>query len=227
MATALIAAAGSGERLGAGGPKALVELAGRPLVCWCLEAFASTPEIERAVVAVPPGRVDALDGLAPDDLELEVVEGGATRAESVRAALGLAATEFVVVHDAARPLVKRPLIEALLAQLEASEDAAGVIAATPVTDTVKRVARGKRRVARTERRDELWAAQTPQVFRTASLRAAHEAAAAEAVEATDDAMLVEQAGEIVLVEPAPGWNLKVTTPEDLRLAELLLGAEAG
>ena len=161
--------------------------------------------------------------LAPDGLELEVVEGGETRAASVAAALAATTSELVAVHDAARPLVTPDLIDTLIARLLESPEADGVIAATPLTDTVKQVARGKRRIARTERRDELWAAQTPQVFHARALREAH--AARPRGEATDDAMLVEQAGGMVLVEPASVWNLKVTTPEDLRVAELLLGLD--
>jgi 2-C-methyl-D-erythritol 4-phosphate cytidylyltransferase len=142
-------------------------------------------------------------------------------------ALKHADTELVIVHDAARPLVSAELIDGLIELLRGSTEVTGVIAATPVTDTVKRVVRGKRRVGRTERRDELWAAQTPQVFRAADLRAAHESPPADGTEATDDAMLIEQAGGVVLVEPASPWNLKVTTPEDLLLAELLLRSRDG
>ncbi len=137
-------------------------------------------------------------------------------------ALGEAESELVVVHDAARPLVSAELIDAVVERLLESAEVDGVIAAAPLTDTVKQIARGKRRIARTERRDELWAAQTPQVFHTQALRAAH--AAPSRGKVTDDAMLIEQAGGIVLVEPAPAWNLKVTTPDDLHVAELLLGA---
>ena len=181
----------------------MVELAGRPLVAWCLDAFADASSVERAIVAAPPDRLDAIAELAPAGLELEVVEGGGTRAQSVVNALQHAETELVLVHDAARPLVTPELIDALVELLESTADAAGVISATPVTDTVKRVVRGKRRVKRTERRDELWAAQTPQVFRAAELRAAHESPPADGTEATDDAMLIEQAGGVVLVEPGP------------------------
>lgn len=198
-----------------------MELAGRPLIAWCLDAFAAATAIERAVVAAPAAHLEQISGLAPAGLELEAVSGGATRADSVAAALEHAETEIVVVHDAARPLVTSALIEQLIEVLAAAGGAAGVIAARPLTDTVKRVKRGKREVARTERRDELWAAQTPQVFRVEALRGAHDASSVGG-EATDDAMLVEQAGGLVLVEPGPVDNIKVTTPEDLRLAELLI-----
>jgi 2-C-methyl-D-erythritol 4-phosphate cytidylyltransferase len=210
----------------------MVEVGGRPLLAWSLAAFASAEGVERAIVTAPSGRRAEVRELAPDGLELEVVDGGDTRAESVGRALATVESELVAVHDAARPLVTAELIEAVLRKLDARPDAAGVIAAAPLTDTVKRAReprpargdfeRGGPTVARTESRDHLWAAQTPQAFRTAALREAHEADPQRVAAATDDAMLVEKAGGKVLIEPAPQRNLKVTTADDLRLAELLL-----
>jgi 2-C-methyl-D-erythritol 4-phosphate cytidylyltransferase len=210
-----------------------VDVGGRPLLAWSLAAFASAQGVERAIVAAPSGRWAEVRELAPDGLELEVVDGGDTRAESVGRALAGVESELVAVHDAARPLVTAELIEAVLRRLDARPDAAGVIAAAPLTDTVKRAReprpargdfeRGGPTVAKTESRDHLWAAQTPQAFRTAALRKAHEADPQRLAAATDDAMLVEKAGGKVLIEPAPPRNLKVTTADDLRLAELLLG----
>jgi 2-C-methyl-D-erythritol 4-phosphate cytidylyltransferase len=207
-------------------------VAGRPLLAWSLAAFASAEAIERAIVAAPPGREAEVRELAPDGLELAVVDGGDTRAESVGRALAGVESELVAVHDAARPLVTAELIEAVLRRLDGRSDAAGVIAASPLTDTVKRAReprpargdfeRGGPTVAKTESRDHLWAAQTPQAFRTAALREAHKAAPQRLAAATDDAMLVEKAGGKVLIEPAPLRNLKVTTADDMRLAELLL-----
>jgi 2-C-methyl-D-erythritol 4-phosphate cytidylyltransferase len=234
----VIAAAGSGERLGAGGPKALVELAGRPLAAWCLDAFAAARSVGRAVVAAPPGCEDELGAAigAPSnagELELDIVAGGASRSQSVAAALARVDAELVAVHDAARPLVTAALIDELLAKLESRADAAGVIAAAPLTDTVKRAREprpakggfehGGPTVARTESRDHLWAAQTPQAFRTAVLREAHSIDPQRVAAVTDDATLVERAGGEVLIHPSPAENLKVTTPYDLRLAALLLG----
>lgn len=210
-----------------------MEVAGKPLVRWCLEAFAAAPSVARAVIAAPPDREAELEALAPDGLEVVVVAGGATRADSVGRALELVEAELVAVHDAARPLLTPELIEALVAKLGSRPDAAGVIAAAQLTDTVKRAReprpakgefpRGGPTVARTESRDHLWAAQTPQLFRAEVLRAAHAADPQRLAAATDDAMLVEKAGGKVLIEPAPAENLKVTTPVDMRLAELLLG----
>jgi 2-C-methyl-D-erythritol 4-phosphate cytidylyltransferase len=238
--TAVIAAAGSGERLGAGGPKAFVPLAGRPLVEWSLAAVRATDSVRSIVVACPPGiagsasgdpgRAGALDG---DDLRL--LDGGATRAQSVAHALAAVETELVAIHDAARPLLTPELLEGVVATLEADPEAAGAIAAAPVTDTVKRVGpetRGAFRpydgrnalrvIEATEDRSRLWAAQTPQVFRTAVLREALDVPGEVRNAATDEAMLVEQAGGRVLIHPSSPSNLKVTTPTDLRLAELLL-----
>ena len=208
-------------------------VAGRPLVEWSLDAFRACERVRSIVVAAPPGHGGELAGH-----DLGVVPGGATRAESVANALGAVGTEYVAVHDAARPLLTPQLVEALVADLDAAPEAAGVITAAPVTDTVKRAVKNLSGelstntvsnppfvVERTEDRSELWAAQTPQVFRTEALRQAL-AAAERPREATDEAMLVEWNGGTVLIHPVAGQNLKVTTPLDLRVAELLL-AERG
>jgi 2-C-methyl-D-erythritol 4-phosphate cytidylyltransferase len=230
--TAVIAAAGSGQRLGAGGPKALVPLAGRPMVEWSLAAMRSAESVGSIVVACPRGHAHELD----DDLV--VVDGGATRSQSVVNALAAVEAELVAIHDAARPLLTSELLEGVVATLEADPDAVGAIAATPVTDTVKRTAietkdafwpnRGRNAslvIAETVDRALLWAAQTPQVFRTAALREALEVSEEVRDTATDEAMLVERVGGRVLIHSSSPSNLKVTTPSDLRLAELLLAQQ--
>jgi 2-C-methyl-D-erythritol 4-phosphate cytidylyltransferase len=214
-ATAIVAAAGSGERLGAGEPKALVEVAGRTLLAWGLDALLAAESVGAIVVVLPPGA----NGDLPRGAER--VDGGATRAASVAAGLALVETDLVVIHDAARPFVSQVLVEAVIRRLVDHPDAQGVIAAAAMTDTIKRAAEDGV-IAATEDRETLWAAQTPQAFRTAALRDAYAQAGAAVAGATDEAMLVERAGGTVLIEPAPASNLKVTTPEDLRLAELLL-----
>ncbi len=222
-AAAVIAAAGSGERLGAGGPKALVELAGRPLLTWSVDAFAGAKSTGSAVIAAPPGRErDVEELLGPFDIDARVVTGGETRSESVAAAIAELDADLTVVHDAARPLVTPGMIDAVIADLAGEEDADGVVAATPVSDTIKQVLRG-REVERTLDRSSLWAAQTPQAFRTDALRRAL-ASTALLRQATDDAMLLERIGGRVLLHEAPAANIKVTTELDLRVAELLLGA---
>jgi 2-C-methyl-D-erythritol 4-phosphate cytidylyltransferase len=234
--TAVIAAAGSGERLGAGGPKAFARLAGRPLIEWSLAALRAADSVRSIVVACPPGHQHDFGE------DLVIVDGGATRAQSVANALEAVGTELVAIHDAARPLLTPELLEGVVATLEADPEAAGAIAATPVTDTIKRVARAPgqetraafctpevqnaaRVIEATEDRSRLWAAQTPQVFRTVALREALDVPEEARDAATDEAMLVEAAGGRVLIHPSPPSNLKVTTPTDLRLAELLLAQQ--
>ena len=173
-----------------------------------------------------------------------MVAGGATRAESVSNALAAVGTELVAVHDAARPLVTPELVEALVATLEGDSEADGVIAATPLTDTIKQDPPRRRRdergsispasgasagelvVEATLDRSRLWAAQTPQVFHVGALRKALAVDQERRAAATDEAMLVEAAGGRVLIHPSPPENLKVTTPFDLRVAELLLAGAA-
>jgi|HubBroStandDraft_6_1064221.scaffolds.fasta_scaffold158024_3 2-C-methyl-D-erythritol 4-phosphate cytidylyltransferase len=218
MTVALILAAGRGERLGAGAPKALAALAGRPLLQWSVDALRAVPAIERIVVALPVG-VNAPAGTTG-------VPGGAVRSESVRLALVAAGPgDPVLVHDAARPLLTPQLAERVLAAaLVEGVDAA--IAAAPVTDTVKRVGEGGT-VLETLDRAGLWAVQTPQVFRRAALERALDVPDDLLAQATDDAWLVERTGGRVVVVEAPRENLKVTTPLDLALAELLLGRGVG
>ena len=215
----MIAAAGSGQRLGAGGPKAFVELAGRPMLEWSLDAFRAASTIAEIVVAAPPGEDDRVR-----EQDVVAVAGGEHRSESVANALAVCTKEFVVVHDAARPLVTPGLIDAMVEELAAEEDAAGVIAATPVTDTIKQVG-GEGRVERTLDRSGLWAVQTPQVFRSDALREAL-ADPDSLPDASDDAMLVERAGGRVVIHSTSPDNIKVTTPFDRRVAELLLRERA-
>ncbi len=204
------------------------------MIEWSIDAFRACDQVRSIVVAAPPGHVHDLAG-QPD---LAVVSGGATRARSVANALEAVGTELVAIHDAARPLLTPELVEALIARLDADPGAAGVIAAAPVTDTVKRAASAPLttdevvngalvEVGETLDRSRLWAAQTPQIFRAEALRAALEVDAEVRDAATDEAMLVEAAGGRVLIEPTPIENLKVTTPLDLQVAELLLEHRAG
>jgi 2-C-methyl-D-erythritol 4-phosphate cytidylyltransferase len=216
VAVALIVAAGSGERLGAERPKAFVALAGRPLVEWSVEAVRAVPEIDRVVVALPPGE-EAPRGAVG-------VPGGAVRSASVRAALEAAGeADRVVVHDAARPLAEPDLFVRTLAELDACDCA---VAAAPVSDTVKEADQDGA-VVRTLDRRRLWAVQTPQAFRRAALARALDVDDDVLAAATDDAWLVERAGGRVRVVPAAPENLKVTTSSDLRVAELLLAERSG
>jgi len=223
----VIAAAGSGQRLGAGGPKALVELGGRPLAAWSLAALGEASTVTAAVVAAPPGEVERFEAMvaaAGVPLPVKVVAGGESRSESVSAALAETDAELVVVHDAARPLATADLFDAVVSRLAGDAGCDCAIAAAPITDTVKEVA--DEVVERTLDRSRLWGAQTPQAFRAVRLREALSAADSLA-DATDDAMLVERIGGRVAIHPAPPENIKVTTPLDLRVAGLLLAERSG
>jgi 2-C-methyl-D-erythritol 4-phosphate cytidylyltransferase len=214
MAVALLVAAGRGERLGTGGPKAFVMLGGRPMLEWSIDALSKVDEVERIVVALPPG-VHAPAGTIG-------VPGGAARSHSVRAALREAGdADVVLIHDAARPMVTPAIVQDCLDVL-AAHDCDGAIAAAPVTDTIKE-SRGEE-VVRTLDRSRLWAVQTPQAFTRQALERALDRAEDALADATDDASLVESDGGTVRLVPSPRENLKVTTQLDLRVAELLLAA---
>lgn len=239
LAAALIVAAGSGERLGTGGPKALVELAGRPMYEYSLDACHAAASVGTVVIAVPPGTAAEFSAAVGADApraqngqppalqagvtgtvaSLRLVDGGSTRSHSVAAGLALIDAELVVVHDAARPLVSPDLIDEAVAALEASPEIDAVIAAAPVTDTIKSVG-GSGLVDSTLDRSKLRSVQTPQVFRRAALVAA--IACGDLENATDDASLVESAGGSVAVLDSPSFNIKVTVPEDLAFAEAML-----
>jgi 2-C-methyl-D-erythritol 4-phosphate cytidylyltransferase len=198
-------------------------LAGRPMLAWSLDATRRARSVVAGVVAAPPSHLDAVAelvrGATGDPPAFEVVPGGESRSESVAAALEAVGTEVTLVHDAARPLVTPELIDAVVNDLT-SEGCDGVVAATRATDTVKQASGIE--VERTLDRSMLWAAQTPQAFRTAALRRAISSAKL-AAEATDDAMLVEAMGGRVVLHESPPENLKVTTELELRIAALLLG----
>ncbi len=219
---ALLMAAGRGERMGADRAKCFLPLAGRPLFLYSLATFARLEPTPRLVLVAPPGwEQQAADLCAALPHPPLIVPGGAERAESVRAGLeALAADppELVAIHDAARPLVTLALIAQTFAA--ARQDGAA-LAATPLTDTLKR-AGDDLLVRDTPPRAGLWRAQTPQAFRYDLIRAAHQHAQQHGLPATDDAMLVEALGHSVRICPSSAYNIKVTTPEDLAVAEHLL-----
>jgi 2-C-methyl-D-erythritol 4-phosphate cytidylyltransferase len=208
--------------MGAPEPKALMSLAGRPMLAWSLEALRGSARVEAIVVAAPPGlegRVAEVAGGAAT-----VVPGGDSRAASVREALRAApaGAGLVLVHDAARPLLTAELVDAVLDGVEGAD---GAIAAAPAADTLKRAGEGGL-IEDTVPRQGLWAAQTPQAFHLPTLVAAVEAAdaAGTLAAATDCASLVEAAGGRVRLVESRAPNLKVTTPADATLAEALLRA---
>lgn len=219
----LMLAAGEGQRLGLDVPKALADIAGRPMVCRALERFSTVEGVVEIVVLVPAAArevfASALRGMIVAGVEPRVVVGGKTRQESVR--LGVEAlrssAEIVCVHDAARPLVTTNTISAVVTAGRAT--GAATAAARPV-DSVRQDAGGG--ATRAIDRSTLWLVQTPQAFGSALLRDAHRRAAAAGITATDDASLVEQVcGARVAVVPNDASNLKVTTAGDLACARAL------
>jgi len=203
---AIVVAAGEGRRFGQ--PKQFAVLGGRPVIEWSLEASRS---VARGVVAVVPASFVGTRAIGKT--ADRVMAGGPTRAASVRR--GLAAVpenaEIVVVQDAARPLASPELYRAVVDAIVAGAD--GAVPAVAVADTIKRVRNGH--VVETLDRSELVAVQTPQAFRAAALRRAHE----DEPEATDDAGLLEALGLSVTVVPGEYHNLKLTSPDDLAIAE--------
>jgi 2-C-methyl-D-erythritol 4-phosphate cytidylyltransferase len=215
---AIIVAAGSSRRMG-GVDKLMAPLGGRPVLAHSIAAFASCPAIDDVIVVASKANEAAirtlLGELAP---EARLVLGGSRRRDSVRAGLeALAGCDYVVVHDAARPLVTHALIDAAL---EGAREVGASLCAVPVTDTVKR-SEPSGRVSSTVTREGLWLAQTPQAFRTELLLRAHRAID---IDATDDAALIELLGEPVKLVMGSARNLKITGPEDLALARALLAA---
>ncbi len=219
---ALLVAAGAGERLGIDRPKAFASLGGRPLLAESLDRLDRSPWVDAIVVAAPVGWEEPVILLAEELAATKVVScvtGGATRADSVRAALADVPEDalVVLVHDAARPLLDDAVIGRLLAPLADGFD--GVVPAVPIPDTVKRVDGSV--VVETLDRDDLVGAQTPQAFLAPSLRRAF---AGDLSTATDCASLVERAGGRVAVVDGDSRLLKVTTASDLALVELLLSS---
>jgi 2-C-methyl-D-erythritol 4-phosphate cytidylyltransferase len=219
----LIAAAGSGRRMGAEGNKLLLSVAGRPVLAWTLEAALACPAIHWIGIVGQPVDAEAIAAIvavASPDRPVQWILGGDTRQESV--CRGLAAlpadAEGVLIHDGARCLVEPALLERCAAAVNGG---AAVIAATPVTDTIKQVD-GAGTITGTPDRRGLWAAQTPQGFPVAQLRTAHATATAEGWSVTDDAALFERLGLPVQVLEAPPSNIKLTTRFDLTVAEAVL-----
>lgn len=216
MTAVVLVAAGSGQRLGAGIPKAMVTVAGSTLIEHSVNVISRVSRIDEVVIVAAPDHVADVADLLADRDGITVVAGGATRDESVRA--GLAALmehhQHVLIHDAARPFAPADVYERVIDALQAG--AGAVVPAVAVTDTVKQVRDGK--VMHTLDRSELAAIQTPQGFEFEILRDAHDARNGEV---TDDAMLVERMGATVHVVTGSERGLKITTPFDLMVAEAL------
>ena len=224
----VIPAAGLGTRLASDIPKQYLEVDGRTLLEYSLDALLAHPAISKVVVAIHAND-DRASKLAPmNDPRVDCVIGGAERSDSVLAALAavqeLASdSDWVLVHDAARPCLQLAEVDSLIRQVEMAD--IGGILAQPVVDTVKQGS-GDNLVVQTLDRNELWRAQTPQMFRLGPLRKALLAAAESGQDVTDEASAMELAGHPVQLVPGRNSNLKVTVAEDLGLAQFYLRAAA-
>jgi len=198
--------------------KQWLKLGDRPILAWSLRAFGQCDAVhEIVVVTTDAARPRVSELLAQLKVRADIVQGGARRQDSAMAGLEAASdADWVVIHDAARPFVTTDLISR---GLEAARETGAAIAAIPVTDTVKVV--DGITIASTPPREQLWAAQTPQVFRRSLLVEAHRS---HPETATDDAQLVERLGVAVRVFEGGYGNIKITTPLDLQLAEALVSS---
>jgi 2-C-methyl-D-erythritol 4-phosphate cytidylyltransferase len=223
-AAVVIPAAGEGRRMGHRS-KAFIDLAGEPMLSRAIRPFLADPRIVNVTVALdatnyedPPVWLSALDP------RVHVVEGGARRTDSVRLAIDAvpADVDVIVVHDAARPLVTSDLVSRAI---DAAVSGRSVIAAVPLSDTVHRTDT-ENGIVETPDRTGLWRAQTPQAFPAAILREAHRSALADGFDGTDDAMIVARAGIRVHVIDGDVANMKITVPQDVAIAEMLLRIRA-
>lgn len=221
-AAAIVVSGGSGSRMGR--PKQFLPLAGSTVAEWSLKCFAGMPEVESVVLVLGE---DALKdhGARLAGGKVKVVAAGPTRMGSVRNGFAAvpAGVDVVAVHDGARSLITPEIVRATFA--EAAKSGAAV-AAVPVKDTLKRVPKGAAAVAETPDRAQFWAAQTPQTYRYAVLQEALERFKDDA-DATDESQLVERCGHPVSVVPSSYENFKITTPEDMVMAEAILETRAG
>jgi 2-C-methyl-D-erythritol 4-phosphate cytidylyltransferase len=224
-ATAVIVAAGDGRRLGGNTPKIFLSLCGRPIILRTLDRFFSARSIGNVVLVVAADQLSRAKALLEADAALKnrswiLQTGGATRQESVRQGLALIGddSDVIAIHDGARPFVSPALIDRCV---EAARDKGAVVVGRPARDTIK-VVSADRWVETTPPRGSLWEIQTPQVFRRVIVLAAHEWAEHGGIEATDDAMLVENKGERVFVLDGESTNLKITFADDLWLAETMI-----
>jgi 2-C-methyl-D-erythritol 4-phosphate cytidylyltransferase len=223
-ALAILVAAGRGERMGADQPKAFLAVGGEPMLLRAARAFADAPSVDGIVAVVPADRIGAAREILAGVRKLrDVLAGGERRQDSVLAGLQSVPAGFdgvVLVHDAARPLVDVPLIEAVV---RAAGESGAALPVLGLVDTIKRVRDD--RVVETLDRSTLAAAQTPQGFRVGVLHRAYKHAFRDSVTLTDEAMAVERLGEDVVAVPGSLRNRKLTTPEDLAWAEDLLRSE--
>lgn len=228
---AIIAGGGIGKRMQTGTPKQYLEILGRPMICHTLDRFLGIGEIKKIVIVLPEGLAPSFerDITLPPPPPLEgggkgegafwiVTSGGSQRQDSVRNGLKLVpdTCDVVLVHDACRPFVTQKVINDSIKS--AFENGAAIVAA-PIKETIKEVS--EKTVKQTVDRNCLWGAQTPQAFRTGILKRAYERAYKDGFYGTDDAMLVERIGGKVKIIEGDYRNIKITTPEDLNVAEAI------
>lgn len=215
---AIILAGGTGERFGKEGGKQLVEIGGKPILTWSVEAFDAVGDIGLIVIVCPAERQGEYLSKAVDPFSfatpIVVAAAGSTRQESAFSGLELVPEEFeyVVMHDGARPLISADLIVHTIATLKGNIDADGAVVAHPAIDTLKVVENGV--IVGTPDRSVFWNAQTPQVFRAGIYRRAHASALSDGFVGTDDSSLIERLGGRVLVVEGKRDNIKLTVPED-------------
>ena len=215
---AIILAGGTGERFGKEGGKQLVEIGGKPILTWLVEAFDAVGDICLIVIVCPAERQGEYLSKAVDPFSfatpIVVAAAGSTRQESAFSGLELVPEEFeyVVMHDGARPLISADLIAHTIATLKGNIDADGAVVAHPAIDTLKVVENGV--IVGTPDRSVFWNAQTPQVFRAGIYRRAHASALSDGFVGTDDSSLIERLGGRVLVVEGKRDNIKLTVPED-------------
>ena len=218
---AIIVAGGGGKRMGGDLPKQFLSLGGRPLLDRSLSAFVASPRVDGIVLVLPPTQSgEVRESYRSVKKVLAVVDGGAERQDSVRNALAAVPVEaeVILVHDAVRPFVSEELLERCV---ERAREHGAVVPVVPVRDTVKEWDRVEKSLC-TRDRSELMLAQTPQGFRAGILRHAYGKALEDGRQGTDDASLVEGTGYPVVPVPGEEANIKITIPEDLRMAEGIL-----
>ena len=222
--TAIIAAAGVGKRMGQATPKQFLAVLGQPLLAHTLIPFEAVQEVSEIILLIPAGWEEHCRKVVIEKYGFKkvtkVISGGKERQDSVYLGLNEASntTDMIIVHDGVRPLVTEALIQM---SIRTASDSGAAVVAIPLTDTLKQVTMDGL-VKRTLKRDGLWLVQTPQTFQKKIILEAYEAAYRDQFYGTDDAALVERVGFPIKIVLGSGMNLKITTPDDLRLSEFLL-----
>ncbi|RKD23209.1 2-C-methyl-D-erythritol 4-phosphate cytidylyltransferase [Ammoniphilus oxalaticus] len=210
--------------MGASDKKQFISIQGKPVLFRSAQLFTQIPQIKEIVVVTNEEDIVRTEQMLADIAPLRVIAGGAERQQSVWYGLKvLKNVEFVLIHDAARPFPSRKLIEKIMAS---AREEGGAVPAVPVKDTIK-IVNGEGVVESTPPRQSLWAAQTPQAFRLSTILTAHQQAQDKGFVGTDDSMLMEWQGHRVVLVEGEYTNIKLTTPEDLKLGETILEQRRG